>query len=327
MMDNPKSDGHLTTKTTNLPALFKNQSFFLLIVIILLSVIFGSMNPRFLTWGNLLAVFQQITVLGIATMAMALLLISGGIDLSIGSMIGLSSIVICTLIMRGSNVGLAILIGFGIPVICGFINGVIVSKSKCVPLIVTLGMNYVYYGLALVISQGLFLSMKGNFQFLGRGRVFGVPMPMIIVIVMVFATHFLLTYTKYGRRLVAMGGNEQLAYLSGINVDRLKIMNYTLSGAIIGLASLVLVSRLGNVLANAGEGYELRALAAAIIGGVTFEGGRGTIAGTFLGVILLGIVQNGLNILNVSSYFQTLAVGVIIVVAVVVSNLEKIRNR
>jgi ribose/xylose/arabinose/galactoside ABC-type transport system permease subunit len=152
-------------------------------------------------------------------------------------------------------------------------------------------------------------------------------MPMIIVIVMVFATHFLLTYTKYGRRLVAMGGNEQLAYLSGINVDRLKIMNYTLSGAIIGLASLVLVSRLGNVLANAGEGYELRALAAAIIGGVTFEGGRGTIAGTFLGVILLGIVQNGLNILNVSSYFQTLAVGVIIVVAVVVSNLEKIRNR
>ena len=181
-MDNPKSDGHLTTKTTNLPALFKNQSFFLLIVIILLSVIFGSMNPRFLTWGNLLAVFQQITVLGIATMAMALLLISGGIDLSIGSMIGLSSVVICTLIMRGSNVGLAILIGFGIPVICGFINGVIVSKSKCVPLIVTLGMNYVYYGLALVISQGLFLSMKGNFQFLGRGRVFGVPMPMIIVI-------------------------------------------------------------------------------------------------------------------------------------------------
>jgi ribose transport system permease protein len=326
-MDKPKSDGQLTAKSTNLPALFKNQSFFLLIVIILLSVIFGSMNPRFLTWGNLLAVFQQITVLGIATMAMALLLISGGIDLSIGSMIGLSSVVICTLIMKGSNVGLAILIGFGIPVICGFINGVIVSKSKCVPLIVTLGMNYVYYGLALVISQGLFLSMKGNFQFLGRGRILGVPMPMIIVIVMVFATHFLLTYTKYGRRLVAMGGNEQLAYLSGINVDRLKIMNYTLSGAIIGLASLVLVSRLGNVLANAGEGYELRALAAAIIGGVTFEGGRGTIAGTFLGVILLGIVQNGLNILNVSSYFQTLAVGVIIVVAVVVSNLEKIRNR
>jgi len=326
-MDNPKSDGQLIGKTTGFPALLKNQSFFLLIVIILLSVIFGSMNPRFLTWGNLLAVFQQITVLGIATMAMALLLISGGIDLSIGSMIGLSSVVICTLIMKGSSVALAVSIGFGIPVLCGFINGVIVSKSKCVPLIVTLGMNYVYYGLALVISQGLFLTMKGNFQFIGRGRVLGVPMPMIIVIVMVFATHFLLTYTKYGRRLVAMGGNEQLAYLSGINVDQLKIMNYTLSGAIIGLASLVLVSRLGNVLANAGEGYELRALAAAIIGGVTFEGGRGTIAGTFLGVILLGIVQNGLNILNVSSYFQTLAVGIIIVVAVVVSNLEKIRNR
>ena len=134
-------------------------------------------------------------------------------------------------------------------------------------MIVTLGMSYVYYGLALVISQGLFLTLKGKFQFLGRGRVLGIPIPMIILILMVLGTHFLLKNTKYGRRIVAMGGNEQMAFLSGINVDRLKIINYTLSGAIIGVASLVLVSRLGNVLANVGEGYELRALASAIIGG------------------------------------------------------------
>jgi len=291
-----------------------------------LSLLFGIINPRFLSQGNIFAIFQQIAVLGICTMSMTLLLISGGIDLSIGSMIGLSTVIICTLVMNGTNVYIAVLIGFSTSVVCGLINGVIVSKSKCIPLIVTLGMSYVYYGLALVISQGLFLTLKGKFQFLGRGRVLSVPVPMIILILMVLGTHFLLRNTKYGRRIVAMGGNEQMAFLSGINVDRLKIINYTLSGAIIGVASLVLVSRLGNILANAGEGYELRALASAIIGGVTFEGGRGTILGAFLGVILMGIVQNGLNILNVSSYFQTFTIGVIIVIAVVVSNIEKIRK-
>ncbi|MBP9015277.1 MAG: ABC transporter permease [Candidatus Atribacteria bacterium] len=305
---------------------FRNQIFFLIVVIVGLSLLFGIINPRFLSQGNIFAIFQQIAVLGICTMSMTLLLISGGIDLSIGSMIGLSTVIICTLVMNGTNVYIAVLIGFSTSVVCGLINGVIVSKSKCIPLIVTLGMSYVYYGLALVISQGLFLTLKGKFQFLGRGRVLSVPVPMIILILMVLGTHFLLRNTKYGRRIVAMGGNEQMAFLSGINVDRLKIINYTLSGAIIGVASLVLVSRLGNILANAGEGYELRALASAIIGGVTFEGGRGTILGAFLGVILMGIVQNGLNILNVSSYFQTFTIGVIIVIAVVVSNIEKIRK-
>jgi len=305
---------------------FRQQTFFLVMVIIVLSALFGFLNPRFLSQGNLLAVFQQIAVLGIATMSMTLLLISGGIDLSIGSMIGLSGVVICKMVMGGYATLPAVVIGFLLPVGCGLVNGIIVSKSKCIPLIVTLGMNYVYYGLALVISQGLFLSLKGKFTFLGRGRLGGVPISVVVLFVVVIAIHFLLRNTKFGRRLVVMGGNEQVAFLSGINVDRLKIANYTFSGALIGLASLVLVSRLGNILANAGEGYELRALASAIIGGVTFEGGRGSVLGAFLGVVLLGIVQNGLNILNVSSYFQTFTIGLIIVIAVVVSNLEKVRK-
>ncbi|WP_369017961.1 ABC transporter permease [Thermatribacter velox] len=308
-------------------SVFRSQTFFLMVVIVILSVLFGTLNPRFLSQGNLLAVFQQIAVLGIATMSMTLLLISGGIDLSIGSMIGLSGVVICKMVMAGISPFWAILAGFLLPIGCGLINGVIVSKSKCVPLIVTLGMSYVYYGLALVISGGLFLSLRGHFTFLGRGRFLGIPVSVMVLFVVVLVVHFMLRNTKFGRRLVVMGGNEQVAFLSGINVDRLKIASYTLSGVLIGLASLVLISRLGNILANAGEGYELRALASAIIGGVTFEGGRGSVLGAFLGVVLLGIVQNGLNILNVSSYFQTFTVGLIIVVAVVVSNLEKLRRR
>ncbi|MDK2896513.1 MAG: ribose transport system permease protein [Candidatus Atribacteria bacterium] len=312
-------------KPKKISKIFDRQILFLILVIILLSLVFGSINPKFLTWRNLLAIFQQIAVLGIATMAMALLLISGGIDLSIGSMIGLSGVVICKLVMIGYHPAFAIFIGALIPIGCGLVNGIIVSKSKCVPLIVTLGMSYVYYGMALVISGGLFLSLKGHFTFLGRGRVLGIPVPMMVVIATVILIHVLLKYTRLGRRLVVMGGNEQMAFLSGINVDRLKIKVYTISGAIVSLASLVLVSRLGNVLADVGSGYELEALASAIIGGVTFEGGRGTMFGAFLGAILLGIVKNGLNILNVSSYFQTFTLGIIIVVAVVISNIEKIR--
>ncbi len=307
-------------------SVFRSQTFFLIVVIVILSVLFGTLNPKFLSQRNLLAVFQQIAVLGIATMSMTLLLISGGIDLSIGSMMGFSGVVICKMVMAGISPFWAVLTGFLLPIGCGFINGVIVSKSKCIPLIVTLGMSYVYYGLALVVSGGLFLSLKGNFTFLGRGRILGVPVSVIVLFVVVLMVHFMLRNTKFGRRLVVMGGNEQVAFLSGINVDRLKIASYTLSGVLIGLASLVLISRLGNILANAGEGYELRALASSIIGGVTFEGGRGSVLGAFLGVVLMGIVQNGLNILNVSSYFQTFTIGLIIVIAVVVSNLERIRR-
>ncbi|MDD3840394.1 MAG: ABC transporter permease [Clostridia bacterium] len=309
-----------------LKIIFKKQTFFLLIVIIVISIVVSILNPNFATANNLFAVFQQITVLGIITMAMSLLLISGGIDLSIGSMMGLSCVIICTMSMNGISTGIAVLTGFLVSVLCGFINGIIVSKSRCMPLIITLGMDYVYYGLALVISQGLFLTLGGEFKFLGRGRIIGIPVPMIIVIVVAILTHFLLKYTKYGRRIVAIGGNEELAFLSGINVDGYKIANYTLSGAISGLAALVLVSRLGNVLANVGSEYALKALAAAIIGGVTFEGGRGTVLGVFLGVILLGVVSNAMNILSVSSYLQTVVLGIIIVVAVVVSNIDTIKS-
>lgn len=325
-LDNENRVGEAFIPSGKKVSVFRSQTFFLVMVIVVLSALFGFINPRFLSQGNLLAVFQQIAVLGITTMSMTLLLISGGIDLSIGSMIGLSGVVICKMVMGGISPFWSVLVGFLLPVGCGFVNGIIVSKSRCIPLIVTLGMNYVYYGLALVISGGLFLSLKGHFTFLGRGRLLGVPVSVVVLFLVVLAIHFVLRNTKFGRRLVVMGGNEQVAFLSGINVDRLKIANYTLSGVLVGLASLVLISRLGNILANAGEGYELRALASAIIGGVTFEGGRGSVLGAFLGVVLLGIVQNGLNILNVSSYFQTFTIGLIIVIAVVVSNLERFRR-
>jgi len=303
-------------------SLFKNQTFFLFVIILILSVAAGLINPRFFTLQNFLSILKQSTVLGILSMSMALLLISGSIDLSIGSMMGLGAVISCTMVMNGFSIVLAILAGFLTPVAGSLVNGAIVSWNKSVPpLIITLGMSFVYSGLSLVVSGGQFLSMRGKFYFLGGGEIGGIPVPVIVLVVIVSAVHVLLKYTKYGRRVVAMGGNEELAFLSGIETRRYEIFNFLISGGLVGLASMVLVSRLGSVVAGVGAGYELRALAAAIIGGVTFEGGRGTVFGTLLGVLLLGVISNGMNILNVSSYYQDVVSGLIIVVAVIVSSI------
>ncbi|WZL73952.1 ABC transporter permease [Clostridiaceae bacterium 35-E11] len=301
----------------------RNQSVLLIGVIIGISIIVSLLNPNFLTISNLFAVFQQVAVLGIITMAMVLLLISGLIDLSLGAMMGLSCVIIAKLVMNGIHIGIAIMVGVLVCILCGLINGIIVSKSKCVPLIVTLGMSYVYYGFALVISGGMFLTLGGKFKVLGRGKLLGIPIPMIVFLFIVLGTYILLKYTKFGRRIVSIGGNEEAAFLAGINIDAYKIKVYVIGSVLAALAGLVLLSRLGNALADVGNGYDLRALAAAIIGGVTFEGGKGTVGGAFLGVILLGIVSNAMNILSVSSYYQTVVLGFIIVVAVVASNIGK----
>ena len=308
--------------------LLKNQKTILLIIIILVSVIVGSINSNFFAINNIITIFQQISVLGILTMGMALLLISGGIDLSIGMIMALCGVVISKVIMMGGSVVIAVPIGILVGVFCGLLNGIIVAKSKSMPLIITLAMSSVYFGIALLVSDGEFMNFQGKFEFIGRTRFLGVfPITLIFLFATVLIFFILLNYTKYGRRMVAIGGNEENAYLSGINIDRYKIITYGISGLFAGIASIVLVSRLDSIVATAGTGYELSALMAAIIGGVTFEGGRGTIGGAFLGVIMTGLIANAMTILSVSSYLQTAITGAIIVFAVVLSNLNKIKDR
>jgi ribose/xylose/arabinose/galactoside ABC-type transport system permease subunit len=304
----------------------KNQITYLILVIIGVSVIATVLNPNFATARNFFNIMQQISVLGILTMCMSLLMISGGLDISIGNMAGLVGMVFVRMVLAGYNIALTVMIVLIISTFCGFINGVIVAKSKVTPLIITLGMMYVYLGISLIISEGRPHSLGGLFQFLGRAKIGPVPFT-IIVYLLIFAFAYLLRkYSKYGRRLNAIGGNEQAAFLSGINVDWYKISIYTLSGFIVGIGGLVLASRLGMVRADSGSGYELQALAAAIIGGITFEGGRGSLVGAFFGVLLLGIMNNAMNIIGVSSYIQTIFLGAIIVIATVISNIGKMRR-
>jgi ribose transport system permease protein len=304
----------------------KHQITYLIIVLIIISVVAGMLNPRFFSARNFFNVMQQISVLGILTMAMALLMISGGLDISIGNMAGLVGVIFTKMLIAGYNNTISVVVVLVLSTALGAINGIIIAKSKVTPLIITLGMMYVFYGAALFIVEGRPLSLGGNFQFLGRSRMGLVPFPIIVTIAIFAFAYVLRRYTKYGRRLNAIGGNVHTAYLSGINVDAHQISIYALSGLIAGLAGLVLASRLGMVRADSGTGYELQALAAAIIGGITFEGGRGSLVGAFLGVLLLGVMYNVMNIVGVSSYMQQVFLGAIIVIATVISNIGRMRR-
>jgi len=307
----------------------KDQRVLLWLIILVLCVGVTSINPRFLSVDNIMIVLQQISVVGILTMGMALLLISGGIDLSMGSIMVFSAVVMAKTIMGGGSVALALTLGISMAVLFGFINGLIIAKSRCLPLIITLGMSNVYFGISLVVSNGKFLNFNQRFELIRRTRIWGVvPVVMLgFLVVVVAVTAILLNLTKTGRRIVAVGGNEENAYLSGIPVNIYKVLTYTISGLFAGIASVVLAARLDSITSSAvTANYELSALTAAIVGGVTFEGGRGTILGAFTGVLLIGLLGNAMTVLSINSYIQKIVQGAIIVMAVVFSNMNAIKR-
>ena len=221
----------------------------------------------------------------------------------------------------------AILAGLVTGAACGLLNGAIIAKSKCIPLVITLGTSKMFYGIALTVSGGRIMNFGGAFNGL-KTKYFEIFSPMLLVLLaMVMVAYLMMTYTKFGRRVVALGGNEKNAFLSGINVNRYKIIVYGISGLFCAVASIVFVARIDSITSNAGTNYETNALAAAIIGGVTFDGGKGTISGAFLGCLLMGVISNAMNILGVDNNVQTIITGAIIVAAVVLSNINNIKKK
>jgi ribose/xylose/arabinose/galactoside ABC-type transport system permease subunit len=307
--------------------LLKSQSVLLLVVIILLAAVTSILNPNFISQTNILAIGQQISVLGIATMAATMLLKSGLFDLSSSGIISLTCVLVAKMIRDGMSTAIAVSIAVLAGFIMGCLNGVIISKTKTQPLIITLGMSYAYGGIALVMTGGVFIGLKGKFSYLGNEKIMGIPVSIIVLLIVVLITHIVLRYTRYGRRLTAIGNNSEVTYLAGINVDNYIIANYTISGGVFGLAGLMLLSRLGSVVAGVGAGYELRSIAAAIIGGISITGGKGSVFGAFLGVILMGMLANGMNILNINNYYQNIVLGIVIVTAVIVSNFDNIMKK
>ena len=307
--------------------LLRDQRVLLAIVIAIIIVVISVINPNFISLGNIVAIFQQICVRGILTMAMSILLISGGIDLSIGNIMVVCGVVMYVVLNNGMPVAVAVLAGLITGMACGLLNGAIIAKSKCIPLVITLGTSKMFYGIALTVSGGRIMNFGGAFNGL-KTKVLEVFSPMLLVLlVMVLLAYVMMSYTKFGRRVVALGGNEKNAFLSGINVTRYKMAVYAISGLFCAVASIVFVARIDSITSNAGTNYETNALAAAIIGGVTFDGGKGTIGGAFLGCLLMGVISNAMNILGVDTNVQTIITGVIIVGAVVLSNINNIKKK
>lgn len=288
------------------------------IVFAILCIALSIATPSFSTISNVLNVLRQISINGIIAVGVTFVIITGGIDLSVGSVVALASIVACDFAHPGKYpVIVPILVGILIGLACGLVNGFIVSKGGVAPFIVTLGMLTVARGMTLVYNSGRpVINLSDKYNNIGGGYIFGIPIPVVILIIVVALGSFLLNFTKFGRHVYAIGGNELAAKVSGLNVDFIKIGVYGITGALSGLAGIVLSSRVMAGTVVAGQGYELDAIAAVVIGGTSLSGGIGTISGTIVGALIIGVMNNGLDLLNVTSYYQQIVKGIIIVAAV-----------
>jgi inositol transport system permease protein len=293
------------------------QSWGLALALVAIGAMLSFASPVFLTIPNLLGVVRQISINGILAVGVTFVLLTGGVDLSLGSLVALAGVVAACLAHPGQGpVIVPVAAGILTGSMCGAVNGLVVTKGRVAPFVVTLGMMTVARGLALVISDGRPVSnLASSFTRLD-GELAGVPIPVLVLALIAVAAAVFLTNFRLGLHLYAVGGNQDAARASGINVDRVRLFAYTVCGALAGLAGVVLAARITTGQPNAGVGYELDAIAAVVIGGTSLSGGVGGVGGTILGVLLMGVISNGLDLMNVTSYYQAIVKGLIIVGAV-----------
>jgi ribose/xylose/arabinose/galactoside ABC-type transport system permease subunit len=282
-----------------------------------LCIVLWILTPYFLTVSNLLNVAQQTSINAIIAVGMTFVIITAGIDLSVGSVLAFSGVVLASALQSGIPMPIALLVGLLVGLLSGIVNGLLITYGRLPPFIATLGMMSVARGAALLYTQGRPISgFSERFRYLATGELFHIPSPVITMVVIYVAAHFLLTRTKMGRYTYAIGGNEEAAILSGVNVKFHKTMVYGLGGMLSGLAAIILTARLNSAQPIAGFVYELDAIAATVIGGTSLMGGEGTIFGTLVGALIMGVLRNGLNLLGVSSFIQQIVIGSVIIASV-----------
>lgn len=292
-----------------------------LIGLIIFAVIVSVLNPRFLTHANILNVLRQTSINSIIAIGMTLVILTGGIDLSVGSILAFCGAVMALLLNAGHNPILALIVTLALGLVFGFFNGFLVSKMKLQAFIVTLVTMTFLRGATLVFTEGKPITVDDGgllFENIGGGYLFDIPIPIYIMIALFVAGHYLLMHTKFGRYTYAIGGNEEATKLSGINVDKVKMWVYGLCGMLSALAGVILTSRLYSAQPTAGSGYELDAIAAVVLGGTSLAGGVGRVTGTALGALIIGVLGNALNLLNVSSYYQMMIKAIVILIAVLI---------
>ena len=285
-------------------------------------------TPHFLTVSNLLNVLEQTAINAIVAVGMTFVIISGGIDLSVGSVLAVSGIALGSALEGGAAVPVAIALALAVGLGCGLVNGVLVTFGRLPPFIATLGMMSVARGAALMLAEGRPISgFDDGFRMLATGRVLMMPAPVIIAGLIYAVAHFVLGHTVFGRATYAIGGNEEAARLSGVHVRYHKTAIYGVAGLMSAAAAVILTARLNSAQPTAGTMYELDAIAATVIGGTSLLGGEGTIMGALIGALIMGVLRNGLNLLNVSSFFQQVVIGVVIIGAVLVDMSLKRHRR
>ncbi len=303
----------------------KSGQFGIFLAFIIICVLLAFTTPRFLTIPNLLIIGTQVSINALLAFGVTFVIISGGIDLSLGSIVAVAGVSAAMFAHPDTYPLLVpILVGLLAGIGIGLFNGIIITKSKVAPFIVTLGTMTIGRGLALILSKGRPVSnLSDSFNFIGGGNIFGIPFPIILLIIAFIVCSILLNKTILGRYIYAVGGNEEAARASGINVNKVKLWVYSLCGILSALGGILLTSRITTGQPNAGAGFELDAIAAAIIGGTSTAGGTGTMTGTLIGALLIGVISNSLDLLNVSSYYQQVVMGVIIIGAVVLDGMSK----
>lgn len=292
-----------------------------LVGLLVLITIVTILSPSFLSTKNIFNILRQTSVNGIIAAGMTFVILTGGIDLSVGSILAISGAVCASLLASGQNIIIAVLAALIIGAMVGFLNGFIITKGKLQPFIATLATMTILRGLTLVYTDGKPITLGSGdlaikFGQIGGGKIFGIPTPALIMILVFTICTFVLKNTQMGRYTYALGSNEEATKLSGLNTDKIKIAVYTISGILASVAGIIITSRLFSAQPTAGDGYELDAIAAVVLVVTSLTGGKGKITGTIIGALIIGVLSNALNILDVSSYYQMMVKGAVILVAV-----------
>ena len=300
------------------------------IALIILMAVITIINSNFLTANNLLNLLLQVTSNALIAFGMTFVILTGGIDLSVGSILALSSALTAGLLGSGMPVTLAILISLILGCILGMMNGLLISYGKLAPFIVTLATMTIFRGATLVYTNGnpitKGLSDTFLFQFLGQGYIVGIPFPVIIMFIVFIVLYVLLHKTAFGKSVYAIGGNEKAAYISGVKLNRVKIIIYSISGIMASISGLIITSLLSSAQPTAGASYEMDAIAAVVLGGTSLSGGKGRILGTLIGALIIGVLNNGLNIIGVSAFWQQVVKGVVILIAVLIDRFKVVKQ-
>ena len=293
------------------------------LVILFMAFFTQIQNPTFFTTDNLTNVIRQISINGVLAIATTLVILTGNIDLSLGSIIGLTSCIGCSVVLMTDSVLLGMLTAIVLGIVCGAINGGIVVKSEIHPFVVTLGTGMVFSGTAYILTDGAQVAgLPADFLQIGAGSLCGIPYLFWIMAAAFVLISFVLNKTRFGLRLYEIVGREEAVIASGINAKLYKVLAFAAEGALVGVAGMMLASRTISGHASLGSGYHFQAIGAAVIGGVSLTGGRGKASGVLCGVLITGILNNSLNLMKVSSFWQDVAIGAVIVIAVVIDTLR-----